>query len=72
MRPYRKRADEYRRKAEEYYNIDAETTNSYVRMEHLKSLLQMDWKEHAKKLTVKYGRGLLLFGPPGTGKQTNL
>ena len=62
------KTDEYRRKAEEYYNIDAETTNNNVQMEHLKNLLQMDWREHAKKLTVKYGRGLLLFGPPGTGQ----
>lgn len=60
---------EYQRKAEEYYNIDAEKTNNNARMEHLKNLLQMDWKEHAKKLIVKYGRGLLLFGPPGTGKK---
>ena len=59
--------DEHRQKIEEYWNVEAKTTNNAVRMEHLENLLQMDWKEHAKKLTVKYGRGLLLFGPPGTG-----
>jgi flagellar biosynthesis GTPase FlhF len=60
--------DEYKRKTDEHWNLDAKTANNKVQMGHLENLLQMDWKEQEKKLTVKYGRGLLLFGPPGTGE----
>ena len=60
--------DEYKRKADEYRDLVGQTANEKVQIEHLKNLLQMDWKEQEKKLMVKYGRGLLLFGPPGTGK----
>ena len=60
--------DEYKQKTEVYWNLDAITANNKVQMEYLKNLLQIDWKEQEKKLTVKYGRGLLLFGPPGTGE----
>ena len=60
--------NDYKRKAEEYRSLVNRTVSEEGQIEHLNNLLQMDWKEQEKKLTVKYGRGLLLFGPPGTGK----
>lgn len=36
-------------------------------IESLEKLKQLKLNEQHKKLIVKYGRGLLLYGPPGTG-----
>ncbi len=36
-------------------------------IESLEKLMRLKLDEQHKKLTVKYGRGLLLYGPPGTG-----
>lgn len=60
--------NEYKQTTEEYLNLDAKTASEKAQIEHLENLIKMDWKEQEKKLTVKYGRGLLLFGPPGTGE----
>ena len=48
--------------------IQNRSTQNCASIEFLKDLLETDWKEQLSKLTVKYGRGLLLFGPPGTGE----
>ena len=44
---------EYKQKTEEYLNLDAKTANEKGQIEHLESLIKMDWKEQEKKLTVK-------------------
>ncbi len=64
----KKLKDEYKRKTDEYLDLDAKVASDKVQIEHLENLMKMDWKEQEKKLRVKYGRGLLLFGPPGTGE----
>lgn len=59
---------EYKQKMDEYLDLTGKAEGEKIQIENLENLLQMDWKEQEKKLTVKFGRGLLLFGPPGTGQ----
>ena len=60
--------NKYKQKNEEYLDLVAKTASEEQEIKHLDKLVKMDWKKQEEKLKVKYGRGLLLFGPPGTGK----
>ncbi|CAF0789705.1 unnamed protein product [Adineta ricciae] len=59
--------NEYKEKKQEHWNLIAQIPSEKAQIEHLKSLIDMEFEEAEKKLMVKYGRGLLLYGPPGTG-----
>ncbi|CAF0857718.1 unnamed protein product [Adineta ricciae] len=59
--------NEYNEKKEEHWNLIAQIPSEKAQIEHLQSLIDMKFEEAEKKLMVKYGRGLLLYGPPGTG-----
>jgi flagellar biosynthesis GTPase FlhF len=59
--------NEYKQKREQYRNSVAQVPSETAQIEHLRDLIKMNFEESEKKLKVKYGRGLLLYGPPGTG-----
>ena len=49
--------------------LDLETKLDHAKnhMNDLNEFLQLDLTDEHRKLNVKYGRGILLYGPPGTG-----
>jgi flagellar biosynthesis GTPase FlhF len=54
-------------KKELLLSISVKIDSAEKQIENLKGFLKLNLGEEHKKLTVKYGRGLLLYGPPGTG-----
>lgn len=50
-----------------YADSVAKTNNIKKQIESLEKLKQLKLEDQQKKLIIKYGRGLLLYGPPGTG-----
>ncbi len=58
--------------AESYQELRTKMAEDDARIQNLDAFLQLDLAEEHRKLTVKYERGLLLYGPPGTGNHQNL
>lgn len=51
-----------------YADSVAKTNSIKKQIESLEKLKQLKLDDQHKKLIIKYGRGLLLYGPPGTGR----
>jgi ATP-dependent 26S proteasome regulatory subunit len=52
---------------ESYQELTTKIAEDDARIQDLDDFLKLNLTEEHRKLTVKYGRGLLLYGPPGTG-----
>ena len=54
--------------AQSYRTLSTKMAEVDAQIQDLDAYLKLDLAEQHRKLTVKYGRGLLLYGPPGTGR----
>ncbi|CAF0903974.1 unnamed protein product [Adineta steineri] len=53
---------------EDLMTVKEAVINDEKKIAGLKAFLQLDLRDEHGKLMVKFGRGLLLYGPPGTGE----
>ncbi|CAF4078898.1 unnamed protein product [Adineta steineri] len=52
---------------EPLHRLEREIAEDEEKVQNFKALIDLNVNEAMQKLDVKYGRGLLLYGPPGTG-----